>query len=353
MSFIHINNLTKRFEGNLAPAVDQISFSINKGEIVSLLGPSGCGKTTALRMIAGFENPSGGTIQIDQRYIVSESDVTPAEKRGIGMVFQEHALFPHMTVAKNIMFGLKNMKRSQKIKRVNEMLELVELEDYADMIPSRLSGGQQQRVAIARALAPKPHVILLDEPFSNIDASLREKMRFDISSILKKANATAIIVTHDQKDAFAVADKIVVMKDGTIQQVSTPKELYRCPSNCFVAQFVGKTNLLQGVVSKDGQSINTSVGTFDQLEGILQPALSKVMLSIRPENIAVSETGRYSGCVDRIVYGGDSQEIHLTAEGHSSLAPTPLLIKAPISFDIEVNEQVRFDISSKDITVIE
>ncbi|EXJ22589.1 Ferric iron ABC transporter, ATP-binding protein [Alkalibacterium sp. AK22] len=353
MTFIHINNLTKRFGGNLAPAVNQVSFSINKGEIVSLLGPSGCGKTTALRMIAGFENPCEGTIQIDKEYIVSESSVTPAEKRGIGMVFQEHALFPHMTVAKNIMFGLKHMKRSQKIQRVKEMLELVELEDYAESVPSRLSGGQQQRVAIARALAPRPHVILLDEPFSNIDAGLREKMRYDISAILKKANATAIIVTHDQKDAFAVADKIVVMKEGMIQQVSTPKELYRCPSNCFVAQFVGKTNLLQGIVDSTGTGIETSVGTFDQMPAVLQSPHSKVMLSIRPENISVSETGRYSGFVDRIVYGGDSQEIHLTAEGHRGLAPTPLLINAPISFDIEVNEQVRFDISSNDITVIE
>ncbi|WP_423189348.1 ABC transporter ATP-binding protein [Alkalibacterium sp. f15] len=352
MTFIHIKNLTKRFDNHSQPAVNDISFSINKGEIVSLLGPSGCGKTTALRMIAGFENPTKGTIEIGNNLVVSDSAVVSPEKRGIGMVFQEHALFPNMTVSKNIMFGLKNMKKSEKIKRVHEMLELIELEDYADSIPSNLSGGQQQRVAIARALAPSPHVILLDEPFSSIDAGLREKMRQDIAAILKKAKATAIIVTHDQKDAFAVADKVVVMKDGTIQQISTPKELYRCPTNCFVAQFVGKTNLLQGEIDTDEDDALTPIGRVPIIS-LLNRYKGKVMLSIRPENIQLNSHGFFSGIVERIVYGGDKQEIHLTVNNTITELTTPIILSAPINHEILVGQSLNFDINKEHVTVIE
>lgn len=352
MSFISISNLSKQFSDASYPAVNDISFSIGKGEIVSLLGPSGCGKTTALRMIAGFENPTKGLIKVGNQLVVSDSAVVPPEKRGIGMVFQEHALFPHMSVAKNIMYGLKHMRKSDKLKKVKEMLELVELTDFADAIPAKLSGGQQQRVAIARALAPSPHVILLDEPFSSIDTGLREKMRQDISAILKKAEATAIIVTHDQKDAFAVADKVVVMNDGMIQQISTPKELYRCPVNCFVAQFVGKTNLIQGVVDGQAKKVVTPIGSHALLEGVYQPN-SKIMLSIRPEAIDIQRSGEYEGMVDRIVYGGDTQEIHLTVNRKDSKSRTPLMITAPINHDILVGEPLRFSIANESINIIE
>lgn len=352
MSFISISNLTKQFSETSLPAVNDISFSIGKGEIVSLLGPSGCGKTTALRMIAGFENPTQGLIKVGNQLVVSDSAVMPPEKRGIGMVFQEHALFPHMSVAKNIMYGLKHMRKSEKLKKVNEMLELVELSDFADAIPANLSGGQQQRVAIARALAPSPHVILLDEPFSSIDAGLREKMRQDISMILKKADATAIIVTHDQKDAFAVADKVVVMNNGMIQQISTPKELYRCPVNCFVAQFVGKTNLIQGTIDHQAEYVSTALGKHPILSGVYEPQ-SRVMLSIRPETIEVNAKGAYKGMVDRIVYGGDTQEIHLTVNGEGNQSRTPMIITAPINHDILVGEPIRFSIEQEAITIIE
>lgn len=352
MSFISISNLTKQFSDSPMPAVNDISFSIGKGEIVSLLGPSGCGKTTALRMIAGFENPTKGLIKVGSQLVVSDSAVVPPEKRGIGMVFQEHALFPHMSVAKNIMYGLKHMRKSEKLKKVKEMLELVELTDFAESVPAKLSGGQQQRVAIARALAPSPHVILLDEPFSSIDTGLREKMRQDISAILKKAEATAIIVTHDQKDAFAVADKVVVMNDGMIQQISTPKELYRCPVNCFVAQFVGKTNLIQGTVDQQARQVHTALGRHEVLEGVYEPD-SKVMLSIRPEAIDIQSSGAYEGMVDRIVYGGDTQEIHLTVNGRNGQNRTPIMITAPINHDILVGQPLHFSIEKEAITIIE
>lgn len=352
MSFISISNLTKQFSDAAPPAVNDISFSIGKGEIVSLLGPSGCGKTTALRMIAGFENPTKGLIKVGSQLVVSDSAVVPPEKRGIGMVFQEHALFPHMSVAKNIMYGLKNLRKSEKLKKVKEMLELVELTDFAESVPANLSGGQQQRVAIARALAPSPHVILLDEPFSSIDAGLREKMRQDISTILKKADATAIIVTHDQKDAFAVADKVVVMKNGMIQQISTPKELYRCPVNCFVAQFVGKTNLIHGTIGMRGEQVLTALGNLPVISGVYDPN-SKVMLSIRPESIEINAEGDYSGMVDRIVYGGDTQEIHLTVQGIEGHTRTPIIITAPINHDILVGQPIRFSIEQEAITIID
>lgn len=352
MSFISISNLTKQFSDAAPPAVNDISFSIGKGEIVSLLGPSGCGKTTALRMIAGFENPTKGLIKVGSQLVVSDSAVVPPEKRGIGMVFQEHALFPHMSVAKNIMYGLKNLRKSEKLKKVKEMLELVELTDFAESVPANLSGGQQQRVAIARALAPSPHVILLDEPFSSIDAGLREKMRQDISTILKKADATAIIVTHDQKDAFAVADKVVVMNNGMIQQISTPKELYRCPVNCFVAQFVGKTNLIHGTIGMRGEQVLTALGNLPVISGVYDPN-SKVMLSIRPESIEINAEGDYSGMVDRIVYGGDTQEIHLTVQGIEGHTRTPIIITAPINHDILVGQPIRFSIEQEAITIID
>src|SRR5690554_5472507 len=236
MSFIKLHQVTKRFkDASISKAaVDSFELEINKGEIITLLGPSGCGKTTTLRMIAGFEQPTSGEIRIGEQIVCNNSVSIPPEKRGIGMIFQDYALFPHLTVKKNVMFGLSNLKGSARKLRTKEALELVDLTDFADRYPHELSGGQQQRVALARALAPGPQVILMDEPFSNLDAGLREKMRSDVSLILRKANTTAIIVTHDQKDAFAVSDRVVVMNEGIIHQVAAPREMYRCPKNCFV-----------------------------------------------------------------------------------------------------------------------
>ncbi|CAM3922253.1 ABC transporter ATP-binding protein [Alkalicoccus chagannorensis] len=352
MSFIQLDHITKSFSDAGKPAVDKLSLSIKEGEILSLLGPSGCGKTTTLRMIAGFENPSAGSIHIDDAVVVNENRVLPPEKRGIGMVFQDYALFPHMTIEKNIMFGLNKWKKRDKKKRAAEVLELVELEAYADRYPTELSGGQQQRVALARALAPKPHVVLMDEPFSNLDAGLREKMRFDVTNILRRANITAIIVTHDQKDAFAVSDRVVVMNEGVIQQIAAPKEMYRCPKNCFVAQFVGKTNLLTGQMDHDLKSIHTHIGKVSLPEESKQQ-LEKVTLSIRPEGCMLSEQGDYCGRVERVTYGGEYQELHVKLNDDSALTQAPMVIYAPVEQDVEIGTIVSFDIKPELVALVE
>ncbi|QKS70183.1 ABC transporter ATP-binding protein [Paenalkalicoccus suaedae] len=352
MSFLQLENISKVFAGAGKPAVNGLKLTINQGEIVSLLGPSGCGKTTTLRMIAGFENPSEGTIKIDGATIVKDAFALPPEKRGIGMVFQDYALFPHMTILKNVMFGLNKWSSRDKKKRAKEVLELVGLEEFADRYPTQISGGQQQRVALARALAPRPHVVLMDEPFSNLDAGLREKMRFEITNILRRANTTAIIVTHDQKDAFAVSDRVVVMNEGEIQQIAAPKEMYRCPKNCFVAQFVGKTNLLTGKMDQDLRSIHTHIGRVTLPEESKQ-LLEDVTLSVRPEGCMLSEQGAYCGKVERVTYSGEYQELHVHLQNDGGLAPAPMLIYAPVEQDIEVGTVVSFDIKPELVALVD
>ncbi|MCE7794137.1 ABC transporter ATP-binding protein [Salipaludibacillus sp. CUR1] len=352
MSFIQLENITKVFAGGEKPAVDHLQLNINKGEIITLLGPSGCGKTTTLRMIAGFENPTNGSIQIGDNEVFSDVHSLPPEKRGIGMVFQDYALFPHMTIFKNVMFGLNKWGAREKRKRAKEVLELVGLEDYGSRYPTQLSGGQQQRVALARALAPKPNVVLMDEPFSNLDAGLREKMRFDVTNILRKTNTTAIIVTHDQKDAFAVSDRVVVMKDGLIQQIAAPKEMYRCPKNCFVAQFVGKTNLLTGTMDTDLRNIHTHIGKVT-LPNEWQERLDTVKLSIRPEGCSLSDEGAYCGQVERVTYSGEYQELHVRLHNEPELSEEPMLIYAPVEKDVEIGTIVSFDIKPELVALVE
>ncbi|WP_096186798.1 ABC transporter ATP-binding protein [Evansella halocellulosilytica] len=352
MSFIQLDNLTKYFTGSQDAAVTNMNLNIHQGEVITLLGPSGCGKTTTLRMVAGFEQPSKGSIHIDGKVVYSDTQSLPPEKRGIGMVFQDYALFPHMTIMKNVMFGLNKWGAREKKKRAKEVLELVGLEDFANRYPTQLSGGQQQRVALARALAPKPHVVLMDEPFSNLDAGLREKMRFDVTNILRKANTTAIIVTHDQKDAFAVSDRVVVMKDGVIQQIASPREMYRCPKNCFVAQFVGKTNLLTGTMDFDQKHIHTNIGKVCLPEQ-WQEQLDTVKLSIRPEGCKLVDGGQYCGAVERVTYGGEYQELYVRLHNEPELSNEPMLIYAPIEQDIEVGTIVSFDIKPELVALVE
>lgn len=352
MSFIQLEQVTKFFHDSLQPAVDTLNLSIERGEIITLLGPSGCGKTTTLRMLAGFEQPSTGTIKIGDQVVYDNHRSLPPEKRGIGMVFQDYALFPHLTIEKNVMFGLNKWKPKERKVRAREVLELVGLADFADRLPSQISGGQQQRVALARALAPRPHVVLMDEPFSNLDAGLREKMRFDVTNILRKANTTAIIVTHDQKDAFAVSDRVVVMKDGIIQQIAAPKEMYRCPKNCFVAQFVGKTNLLTGKLEKDLKHVTTTIGTVC-LPNQTKEMCETVKLSIRPEGcqIVAEGKGSYCGKVERVTYSGEYQELYVTLQSDPS--SEPMVIYAPIDEEVEVGSVVSFNIKSDLVCVVE
>jgi iron(III) transport system ATP-binding protein len=230
-----------------------ISFSLDKGAIGCLLGPSGCGKTTALRAIAGFEAVNAGEIVLGGRVVSGPGHSTPPEQRHVGMMFQDYALFPHLTVEKNVAFGLRGLPRAEQEKRVTSLLETMGLSEHARAHPHQLSGGQQQRVSLARALAPRPALLLMDEPFSNLDVDLRERLSLEVREILKKHQTTALIVTHDQHEAFAMADVIGVMQDGRIAQWDTPYNLYHQPANRFVADFIGQGVLLPGTVLNSHQ----------------------------------------------------------------------------------------------------
>lgn len=223
--FIDIGNLNFKYSGSKAHTLNNVSFSLDKGDILAILGESGGGKSTVLRLIAGLETPLSGRMTVDNKVIFDDKTFIPPEKRGVGMVFQDYALFPHMTVDENIKFGLMSLNKKEKEIRVGEMLQLVNLQDFRNRYPHELSGGQQQRVAIARALAPKPSVLLLDEPFSNLDAHLKSKIREEMKEILNKAGITAIFVTHDKEDVKSIADKVVVLERGTVSKAGLTLEV--------------------------------------------------------------------------------------------------------------------------------
>ena len=266
-------------------AVDHADLCVERGELVALLGPSGCGKTTLLRLIAGFERPDGGEVRLLERTVADASTWVPPERRRVGMVFQDYALFPHMTVAENVGFGVP---RRDRPRRVPELLEMVGLASLGHRFPHELSGGQQQRVALARALAPSPETVLLDEPWSNIDPLLRGTMRDELAAILRGIGVTVVLVTHDREEAFSLADRIALMRDGTIVQEGSPEELYLAPADRWTAEFVGAGNFLRGHV--EGGLVETPLGRFPLVNGT--PA-QDVDVLIRPEllELAVDPDG--------------------------------------------------------------
>jgi iron(III) transport system ATP-binding protein len=271
-------NLTKSFDG-ATPAVHDLSLTVQKGEILALLGPSGCGKTTTLRMIAGFERPNGGSIQIEGHPVVNGQKFVPPEKRGVSLVFQEHALFPHLTVFENVLFGLK--KDAESRRQVGFYLRLVGLENLAKRYPHELSGGERQRVALARAMAPQPVLILFDEPFSNLDADRRARIREEVRAILKTSGSTAIFVTHDQEEAMFMGDRLAVLNTGRLEQIGTPEEIFHAPATRFVAEFMGNTDFLMGEVTEGG--IKTEIGVFAQ--SISLPTGTPVEIAIRFDDV--------------------------------------------------------------------
>jgi putative spermidine/putrescine transport system ATP-binding protein len=285
--FLRTENLVKSFNGNTV--VKGASLTFSKGEFVTLLGPSGCGKTTILRMIAGFERPTSGTISVEGRDITN----VPPNQRKIGMVFQAYALFPNMNVAGNIGFGLKiaGMNREQARARVDEMLRLIGLPGFGNRFPFELSGGQQQRVALARAIAPSPRMLLLDEPLSALDAKIRVSLREEIRAIQRELGITTIFVTHDQEEALSMSDRIVVMSAGHVEQVGAPFEIYNFPKTRFVASFVGTLNIVNGTVvdpangrvTIDGQEIRAARGVINTKAGDSRP------LALRPEAMALNK----------------------------------------------------------------
>ncbi len=264
--------------------VNRVSFNLQKGDIGSLLGPSGCGKTSLLRSIAGFEPLSSGEICLQGESVARPGRMLAPEKRRVGMVFQDFALYPHLTVADNITFGLRGLSKKQQQARLVELLKLVDLEHVAKHYPHQLSGGQQQRVALVRAMAPRPNILLLDEPFSGLDVELREQLAREVREILKRDNITAILVTHDQLEAFAMADFIGVLGDGRLHQWATGYDLYHEPADPFVADFIGQGVMLQGTVKGDN-SVDTALGV---VEGELSANLhdgDRVKLLLRPDDL--------------------------------------------------------------------
>jgi iron(III) transport system ATP-binding protein len=314
MPEIQVDNLVKVFGDQRA--LDGVSFSVDEGELFTLLGPSGCGKSTTLMSIAGFQQPEEGRIAVDgETFFDAQRRVNvAAERRNLGIVFQSYAVWPHMTVFENLAFPLqvRKLKRAEVRQRVHEVLELVEMPDYAGRYPHQLSGGQQQRVALARALVYSPSVLLLDEPFSNLDAKLRVRARTWVKDLQRTLGLTTIFVTHDQDEALSMSDRVVVMNAGRIQQVGTPEEIYRAPANRFVAEFVGRVNLVHGVVSaQDGDNVVVDVDDSVNHLRVAARGLGKlsgpVTLAFRPEAVTLTPAG------DRSINGTNTWEADVHA----------------------------------------
>jgi putative spermidine/putrescine transport system ATP-binding protein len=308
-----MEGVTKRY-GDV-DAVHALDLSVRKGELIAFLGPSGCGKTTTLRMIAGLAAPSGGRITVDGRDMTN----LPTHQRDMGLVFQSYALFPHMTVAGNVAFGLemRGAQRAEIQNRVAKALSMVQLDHLARRKPKELSGGQQQRVALARALVIKPSILLLDEPLSNLDAKLRDEMRSQIRAIQQQLGITTVFVTHDQVEALSICDRIVVMRNGRIEQVGTPHEIYEKPANQFVASFVGRTNKIAGKGRNDG-TVSVGVNVVRSQEPVTKKAVD---VMVRPHRIRINwsepraafspNVNSMSGRLSRVTFVGDLVQYHV------------------------------------------
>lgn len=302
MASVTIKNVTKTYDRN--PVIRDFSETFADGEFITLLGPSGCGKTTMLRMIAGFEKPTSGEIYIADRLVSGGKTFVPPEKRNIGMVFQNYAVWPHMNVTDNIAYPLtiKKVPKDEIKKSVERVLEIAHLTNYAQRFPNQLSGGQQQRIALARALVAAPELLLLDEPLSNLDAKLRESMRFEIKGIQKKMGITVIYVTHDQTEAMAMSDRIFLINRGVVQQSGSPAEIYNTPANQFVADFLGKVDFFKGEAGSGRIIFPEMGGQSIPYDG---PRSGWVDVAVRPENFFFSPDGVLEGVLEEQYYLGD------------------------------------------------
>jgi iron(III) transport system ATP-binding protein len=330
---VECSGLAKRY-GDVV-AVDDANLAVRSGEVLALLGPSGCGKTTTLRLIAGFERPDRGTVHLAGDVVAGGDTFVPAERRRVGVVFQEFALFPHLSVRANIGYGVRD--RSERASRVDEMLDLVGLAGLGARKPHELSGGQQQRIALARALAPRPALVLLDEPFSNLDAALRAQVRGEVRAILHDAGATAVVVTHDQEEALSLADRVAVMRSGRILQVDTPHAVYDTPTDLFVATFVGDAAVLPGRVNGRGDRIDTAIGALTLGRSLPTGAYDVVL---RPETVRV--TSGHGGTGGD---GGDGVVHEVSFFGHDQLVTVVLpdghVLRARLGTDQQVTQGER------------
>jgi iron(III) transport system ATP-binding protein len=339
MALLRLASLTKRFEPRRPPAVDELTLSVERGQILALLGPSGCGKTTTLRLIAGFEAPDEGQVIIADRVVADAAAgiAVPPEERGVGVVFQDYALFPHLTVQDNVAFGLHARPRPERAARARNVLDLVGLTDFARRYPHELSGGQQQRVALARALAPEPSLLLLDEPFSNLDADLRAQMRDEVEKLLRGTGTTAVFVTHDQEEAFTIADVVGVLDGGRLEQLASPETIYHHPATPFVAEFVGAADFLPGAVTAEG--IVTEIGVFGNVEG-LEPG-ERVRVMIRPDDVTFAPAADGEATIVRRYFRG-SETLYCLAlpSGHRVHSSQPSSVALPSGFRVRPQAHV-------------
>jgi iron(III) transport system ATP-binding protein len=306
MNFLSLRHINRKTVGSDFQLQD-INFSAEKGKILALVGESGSGKTTLLRLISGLESPDSGFIYLDNKILFDKENFVVPEERNIGYVFQDYALFPHLTVKNNIRFGIDNLSSLEQEQRIEEMLDLVNLTDYADRYPSELSGGEQQRVAVARALAMQPKVLLLDEPFSNLDFIRRETLKTELKAILKKTETTAIFVTHDTTEALFLADKIIVLKEGKILQQGTPEKIYNLPVNKYVAAFFGKANLFETIISDKNYLLPFDIN----LKKLDTKRFDKVGICIRPHGFIIHENAKMQGVIEQIFFLGPVQELRI------------------------------------------
>jgi putative spermidine/putrescine transport system ATP-binding protein len=322
MASLSVEKLTKRFGTSLA--VDDLDLSVGEGELVALLGPSGCGKTTTLRMVAGFLPSTSGRVLFDNEDVTS----LPAYRRSTGMVFQSYALFPHMTAAQNVGFGLemRNLGAAERRAKVEEALKLVRLSHLAGRLPKELSGGQQQRVALARALVINPKLFLLDEPLSNLDAKLRSEVRIEIRALQQRLGLTTLLVTHDREEALTMADRLVVMDGGKVRQIGTPKELYDEPQDAFVADFVGRCNILPGRRESESR-FRTAGGLSLAVDTAANESNNANAFALRPERISISPgaSGETQGRLEAVTYLGAQTEYHVRIDNELFVVvrPTP------------------------------
>ena len=342
MTTLEVKNLVKKFHGSEFSAVNDVSFELQNGEILALVGPSGCGKTTTLRLIAGLERPDSGSILLNGQTVASDSLFVPPEKRGIGMVFQDHALFPHLTVYDNVAFGLRGKKQVEIRSIVGEMLHMVGLLSFSKRFPHELSGGERQRVALARALAPQPVLILMDEPFSSLDADLRTEVREHVRQILKTIQATVVFVTHDQDEALYMGDQLAVLQKGQLEQMGAPQEIFHESTTRFVAEFMGDSDFLKGKIVKDG--IQTEIGLIKQQVDL--PLATQVEISIRPDDIDFQVDGSGNSLIIERFFRGtfnlyrlrlDSGQILHAFTEHTRILPVGARVQAHVNTDHSLN----------------
>ncbi len=352
MSKLVLDNVVRRF--GTTTAVAGVDLSLDEGEFVSLLGPSGCGKTTTLRMIAGFIPPSEGTISIEGEVVSSPTSVVPPERRNMSMIFQSYAIWPNMTVEQNVGFGLKlrSLSSAEIAKRVSEILEVVQMGHLAKRYPAELSGGQQQRVALARAIVVKPSVLLLDEPLSNLDANLREEMRFEIRRLHDEFRITTVYVTHDQAEAMVTSDRVAVMNEGRVEQLDAPYVIYNRPTTRFVAGFIGRTNFVEA--QSDGAQVGFGSVTLPAaaFDAEIKDVRGGVTFSVRPQSLKLSaaETGDFTlpAQVVQRAYLGDVWDYVVQADG----SDLQLRVSAAPSQTFDVGENVWLELDPTQMALI-